>query len=500
MTYESLFWSLKFYFLWPLFIFRSQNQLIKVIKLMANKYQIAVLGGGPGGYVAAIRAAQLGFKTVVIDKDNLGGICLNWGCIPTKSLLKNAEIYDNLKSHGKDFGIYTKELSFDFSEIIKRSRDISDKITKNVEMLIKKNKVDRIRGFGKLTSKNEIEIFDQGGKKIEIVSADNIIIATGARPRNLQNIPIDKKSIITSTEAMVLDELPKELIVIGAGAIGIEFAYFYSVLGTKVTIIEMLNNILPVEDAEVSQSLEKNFKKRGIEIYTKTVVEKAEIKGKKVTVTINQNGQKKELVADKVLSAIGVTGNVEGFGLEELGIELFKNHIKVDKKTYRTNIPNIYAIGDVIGPPWLAHVASAEGIHCVESIKGITNPEIDYENIPGCTYCQPQVASVGLSETKAKELGYELKIGKFPFMASGKAFAVGEREGFVKLIFDAKYGELLGGHIIGSEATELIAEVALARAMEATGHSIIKTVHAHPTLSESIMEAAANAYGEAIHI
>ncbi|MFZ1281021.1 MAG: FAD-dependent oxidoreductase, partial [Ignavibacteriaceae bacterium] len=330
--------------------------------------------------------------------------------------------------------------------------------------------------------------------------ADNIIIATGARPKTFPNIPVDRINIITSTEAMNLSAQPKELIVIGAGAIGIEFAYFYSVLGTKVTVIEMLDHILPVEDAEVSQTLEKNFKKRGIEIYTKTMVEKAEVKGNKVSVTINQNGEKKTLSADKVLSAIGVTGNVEGFGLEELGVELFKNHIKVDKKTYQTNIPNIYAIGDVIGPPWLAHVASAEGIHCVEGIKGIKNPDVDYDNIPGCTYCQPQVASVGLTEAKAKELGYELKIGKFPFMASGKAFAVGEREGFVKLIFDAKYGELLGGHIIGSEATELIAEVALARAMEATGHSIIKTVHAHPTLSESIMEAAANAYGEAIHI
>ncbi len=467
---------------------------------MSNKYQIAILGGGPGGYVAAIRAAQLGFKTVVIDKDNLGGICLNWGCIPTKSLLKNAEIYDNLLNHGIDFGIYTKDLSFNFNEIIKRSRDISDKITKNVEMLIKKNKIDRIRGFGKLISQNEIVILDKDGKKTDSISADTLIIATGARPKVFPNIPVDRKNIITSTEAMSLTEQPKEMIIIGAGAIGIEFAYFYSVLGTKVTVIEMLDHILPVEDAEVSTALEKNFKKRGIDIFTKTMVEKAEVKGNKVLVTINQNGQKKELSADKVLSAIGVTGNVEGFGLEELGIELFKNHIKVDKKTYRTNIPNIYAIGDVIGPPWLAHVASAEGIHCVESIKGIKNPEIDYENIPGCTYCQPQVASVGLTEAKAKELGYELKIGKFPFMASGKAFAVGEREGFVKLIFDAKYGELLGGHIIGSEATELIAEVALARAMEATGHSIIKTVHAHPTLSESIMEASANAYGEAIHI
>jgi dihydrolipoamide dehydrogenase len=467
---------------------------------MPNKYQIAILGGGPGGYVAAIRAAQLGFKTVVIDKDKLGGICLNWGCIPTKSLLKNAEIYDNVKNHGKEFGIYTKELSFNFNEIIQRSRGISEKITNNVEILIKKNKIDRIRGFGKLISQNEIAILDNDGKQLETISADNIIIATGARPKTFPNIPVDKKSIITSTEAMNLPEQPRELIIIGAGAIGIEFAYFYSVLGTKVIVIEMLDNILPVEDVEVSKVLEKNFKKRGIEIFTKTTVEKAEVKGNKVSVTINQNGEKKVLSADKVLSAVGVTGNVEGFGLAELGIELYKNHIKVDKKSYQTNVKNIYAIGDVIGPPWLAHVASAEGIHCVEGLKGIQNPEVDYENIPGCTYCQPQVASVGLTEAKAKELGYELKIGKFPFMASGKAFAVGEREGFVKLIFDAKYGELLGGHIIGSEATELIAEVALARAMEATGHSIIKTVHAHPTLSESIMEAAANAYGEAIHI
>jgi dihydrolipoamide dehydrogenase len=467
---------------------------------MPNKYQIAILGGGPGGYVAAIRASQLRLKTVVIDKDNLGGICLNWGCIPTKSLLKNAEIFDNIKNHGKDFGIYTKELSFNFNDIIQRSRGISDKITKNVEMLVKKNKIDRIRGFGKLISQNELAILDKDGKQSETLTSDNIIVATGARPKTFPNIPIDRKNIITSTEAMNLPKQPKELIIIGAGAIGIEFAYFYSVLGTKVTLIEMLDNILPVEDVEVSQALEKNFKKRRIEIFTKTMVEKAEVKGKKVLVTIIQNGKKKELSADKVLSAIGVTGNVEGFGLEELGVELFKNHIKVDKNTYQTNVKGIYAIGDVIGPPWLAHVASAEGIHCVEGIKGIKNPVIDYDNIPGCTYCQPQVASIGLTEAKAKGLGYELKIGKFPFMASGKAFAVGEREGFVKLIFDAKYGELLGGHIIGSEATELIAEVALARAMEATGHSIIKTVHAHPTLSESVMEAAANAYGEAIHI
>jgi dihydrolipoamide dehydrogenase len=467
---------------------------------MEEKYNIAVLGGGPGGYVAAIRAGQLGLRTVVIDKDRLGGICLNWGCIPTKSLLKNAEIYDTVKNHGEDFGITAKELTFDFTKIIKRSRNISERITSNVEILVKKNKVDRIKGFGKLVSKNQIDILDDSGKKVQSVNADKIIIATGARPRAVPSIPIDRQNIITSTEAMNLPEQPKELIVIGAGAIGIEFAYFYSVLGTKVTVIEMLDSILPIEDKEVSDTLARSFRKRGIEIYTKTSVEKAEVKGKKVEVTISTDGEKKKLTADKVLSAIGVTGNVEGFGLEELDIELYKNHIKVDKSTYETNVKGIFAIGDVIGPPWLAHVASAEGIHCVEKIKGMNPPDINYETIPGCTYCQPQVASVGLTEAKAKENGYEVKIGKFPFMASGKAFAVGEREGFVKFVTDAKYGEILGVHIIGSEATELIAEATLAKTLEATTESIIKTVHAHPTLSESVMEAAAAVYGESIHI
>lgn len=467
---------------------------------MQKQYDIAILGGGPGGYVAAIRAGQLGFKTVVIDKDNLGGICLNWGCIPTKSLLKNAEIYDRLKNHGEDFGIKVSGLDFDFNRIIKRSREISDRISKNVELLIKKNKVDRIRGFGKLTSKNTIEISDDKGKVIETIKADKIIIATGARPRNIPAIPVDRKNIITSTEAMILEKQPKDLIVIGAGAIGVEFAYFYSTLGTKVTIIEMLKHILPIEDEEVSVALEKNFKKRGIDILTSATVEKAEVKGNKVNVTITVNGEKKVLSAEKVLNAIGVVGNVEGIGLEQLGIQIEKNHIKVNKETYETNVAGIFAIGDVIGPPWLAHVASAEGIHCVEHIKGIHKLPINYDNIPGCTYCQPQVASVGLTESKAREKGYEIKVGKFPFMASGKAFAIGEREGFVKIIFDAKYGEILGAHIIGSEATEMIAEITLARSLEATGESIIKTIHAHPTLSESIMEAAAQAYGEAIHI
>jgi dihydrolipoamide dehydrogenase len=467
---------------------------------MPLNYDIAVLGGGPGGYVAAIRAGRLGFKTVVIDYRPLGGICLNWGCIPTKSLLKNVEIYDTMKNHAGDFGISYKDLSFDFSKIIKRSRDISDKITKNVEILVKKNKVDRIKGFGKLTSKNGMTVYDDKEKEIDKITFNNLIVATGARPREISAIPVDKKNIITYFEAMSLEKQPEELIVIGAGAIGIEFAYFYHVLGTKVTVIEMMDEILPIEDKEVSQTLAKSFKKRGIEIYTKATVEKAEVKGSKVEVTVSVNGEKKKLTAEKVLNAIGVSGNVEGFGLEKLGVGLQKGYIKVNKSTYETNVKGVFAIGDVIGPPWLAHVASAEGIHCIEKIKGMDVPDIDYGSIPGCTFCQPQVASIGLTEAKAKEAGYEIRVGKFPFMASGKAFAIGEREGFVKLIFDAKYGELLGAHIIGAEAAEMIAELGVAKSHGATGHSIIKTIHAHPTLSESVMEAAAAAFGEVIHI
>lgn len=467
---------------------------------MSKHYEIAVLGGGPGGYVAAIRAAQLGYTTVVIDKDNLGGICLNWGCIPTKSLIKNAEMYDSVKNHAKDFGITVENVSIDFSKVIKRSRDISDRITKNIELLIKKNKIERIRGFGKFTAKNQIDVTGPDGALIESVTADKIIIATGAHPKIFPSIPVDRKSIITSTEAMNLDKQPKDLIVIGAGAIGVEFAYFYSVLGTKVTIVEMLDHILPIEDKEVSETLERTFKKRGIDLYTSTKVLNAEIKDDGVIVKIEKNGQTIELKAEKVLSAVGVSGNIEGYGLQELGVEIERNHIKVDKANYQTNIENIYAVGDVIGAPWLAHVASAEAVHCIETIKGLNPPAVDYSSIPGCTYCQPQVASIGLTEAKARELGHELKIGKFPFMASGKAFAVGERDGFVKIIFDAKYGEILGAHIIGPEATELIAEIGIAKAMEADFHSIVRTIHAHPTLSESIMEAAANAYGESIHI
>ncbi len=467
---------------------------------MMKKYEIAILGGGPGGYVAAIKAAQLGFKTCVIEKDNLGGICLNWGCIPTKALLKSAEVYDLVKNKSKDFGISVENVSFDFDKIIKRSRNVSKKVTKGVEFLMRKNKIERFKGFGKLISKNEIEITDSDGKINDKIFAEKIIIATGARPKLIPSIPVDHKHIITSSEAMTLKEIPKEMIVIGAGSIGVEFAYFYSVLGVKVTIIEMLDNILPIEDKESSDALKSNFTKRGIKILTNTLVEKAEAKKNIVEVTVKVDGKTEKLTADIVLNAIGVTGNVEGFGLEELGVELYKNHIKVNKETYQTNIDNIFAIGDVIGPPWLAHVASEEGIKCVENIKGIHTPPIDYNSIPGCTYSQPQVASIGLTEAKAIEEGYKIKVGKFPFSASGKSAAIGEREGFVKIIFDEKYGELLGVHIVGSEETELLSEIGIAKSLEADYEAIVNTIHAHPTLSESIMEAAANAYDESIHI
>ena len=467
---------------------------------MAKKYDIIVLGGGPGGYVAAIRAAQLGYKTAVVEKDNLGGICLNWGCIPTKSLLKNAELYDLAKNHSDEFGLSFTNLKFDFNKIIQRSRGVSEKIVKGVQFLMKKNKIEHIQGFGKFIAKNKLEVLDKNNKKIDEVEAEHIIIATGARPRSVDAIPIDRKNIITSTEAMSLDKQPEKLIVIGAGAIGVEFAYFYNVLGTEVTIIEMLDKILPIEDKEVSDTLARSFKKRGIKIHTRTKVERAEVKGKSVIVTIEKDGKKEELKADKVLSAIGVQGNIEGIGLEGIGVVVERNHIKVDKNDYKTNVDGVYAIGDVIGPPWLAHVASHEGLHCVETIHGLEHPTVDYESIPGCTYCQPQVASIGYTEEKAKEKGYEVKIGKFPYSASGKAGAIGEKDGFVKIIFDAKYGEILGAHIIGAEATELIAEIGIAKSLEATYETILGTVHAHPTLSEMVMEAAGQAYGEAIHI
>lgn len=461
-----------------------------------RSFDIAIIGGGPGGYVAAIRASQLGFKTAVIERDKLGGICLNWGCIPTKALLKNAELYNHFK-HAEEFGISYKDLKFDFPKIIERSRKVAQMNSRGVEYLFKKNKIEHISGFGKLVGKGKIEV-SKDGKPVETVSAKHIIVATGARPRTLPNVKIDGKQVISSTEAMMLSQLPKSMIVIGAGAIGVEFAYFYNSFGTKVTIVEMMPNILPIEDKEISKLLESNFKKHGIEIYTETKVESVKT-GKDVSVEVSTKEGKKHFNADVALMAIGVQGNVEHIGLEALGVKVEKSWIQVDDFS-RTNVEGIYAIGDVAGPPWLAHVASREGIVCVEAIAGKNPQPIDYDNIPGCTYCQPQVASVGMTEERALAEGREIKVGRFPFSASGKARAIGETDGLVKLIFDAKYGELLGAHILGAEATEMIAELVVAKSLETTGSGLYNAIHAHPTLSEAIMEAAENAYGHAIHI
>lgn len=462
------------------------------------QYDVTVIGGGPGGYVAAIRAAQLKLKTAIVEKEKLGGICLNWGCIPTKALLKSAEVY-NLIKNSKEYGINVGNVEFDFTKIIKRSRDISSRIVKGVEFLIKKNKIDKYDGIAKILDKNTISVFDKDGKVINTIKTKNIVIATGARPRQIPNVKNDGKIIISSTEAMILDKLPKEMIIIGAGAIGVEFAYFYSSLGTKVTLIEMLPHILPIEDEEISIALEKEYKKYGINVLTSTKVKEIKVMGDKAQVLIEKDQKDSNLEAEIVLVAIGVQGNIENLGLESLGIETEKGFIKVDKNNYRTNVENIYAIGDVSGPPWLAHVASSEGIVCVEHIAGLKPNPVDYSSIPGCTYCQPQVASIGLTEKKTKELGLEYKVGRYDFRSHGKSLAVGENTGFVKLIIDKKYGELLGAHIIGAEATELIAELTLAKNLEATGEFIHKTMHAHPTLSEAIMEAASDAYGECIH-
>ena len=461
-----------------------------------RQFDLLVIGGGPGGYVAAIRAAQLGLKTAVIERDQLGGVCLNWGCIPTKALLKNAEVYTQFK-HAGEWGISYKDLTFDFSKIIQRSRNVAKINSKGIEYLFKKNKIEHIAGFGKLLGNGKVDVSNDG-KSQEIISAKHIIIATGARPRSLPNITIDRKQIITSSEAMSLPSLPKSMVIIGAGAIGVEFAYFYNAFGTKVTLVEMMPNILPIEDKELSKLLESNFKKSGIEILTEAKVESVTT-GKEVKVTVAAKDGKKELIADVTLMAVGVQGNVENMGLETVGVKVEKGWIQVDDFG-KTNIPGVYAIGDVAGPPWLAHVASKEGIICIDSIAGKNPQPIDYENIPGCTYCQPQVASVGMTEERAIVAGYQIKVGRFPFTASGKARAIGETDGLVKLIFDAKYGELLGAHILGSEATEMIAELGVAKSLETTASGIYNTIHAHPTLSEAIMEAAEQAYGHAIHI
>jgi dihydrolipoamide dehydrogenase len=462
-----------------------------------QSFDVVVVGGGPGGYTAAIRAAQLGQKTAIVERDRLGGICLNWGCIPTKALLRNAEIIHTL-NNAEEWGISVQGMSVDFPRIIKRSRGIADRISKGVEFLMKKNKITYLPGSATLRSNGRIEIATEG-KPGATISGRHVIVATGARARSIPGVTIDRKRVITSTEAMTLNSLPGSMVIIGAGAIGMEFAYFYSTLGTKVTVVEMMPRILPVEDAELTKDLEKSFRKRGVEILTGTKVESVRSAEKGVTLAISSAEGKKELNGDLALMAVGVQGNVEGFGLEELKVQVEKGHIKVDAD-YRTNIPGIYAIGDVIGAPWLAHVASAEGVHCVEAIAGLKPQPIDYLSIPGCTYCQPQIASVGLTEEQARAQGYELKIGKFPFRPLGKAMAMGETEGMVKLIFDARYGELLGAHIMGAEATEMIAELVVAKKLEATGKSIFHAIHAHPTMSEAVMEAAAAAYGEAINI
>ncbi len=462
-----------------------------------KEFDVIVIGSGPGGYTTAIRAAQLGFKTGIIERDRLGGICLNWGCIPTKALLKNAELMNGMK-HLSDFGITYDNLKFDFEKIIARSRGVADVSEKGVRYLMKKNKIEVLEGTAYINKDKTVTVKDKSGKESEKVKAKHIIIATGAKPRTLGSLKFDEKKILSSTGAMTATELPKKMTIVGSGAIGAEFAYFYNAFGTEVTIIEMLPSILPIEDKDSSDIVAREFKKSGIKILTDTKTESVEIKGNKVITKVT--GKSNEAIeSDVVLIAIGVTGNVENLGLEETGVAVEKGSIKVDKD-YKTNIEGIYAIGDVNGPPWLAHVASSEGINCIEKIKGMHVPDIDYNTIPGCTYCQPQVASVGLTEKKAIEQGYEINVGKFPFSASGKSRAMGETVGMIKVIFDKKYDELLGAHIVGVEATELITEFVLAKSLEATHEQILKTVHAHPTLSEANMEAVGVAYNEAINI
>ena len=460
-------------------------------------YNLIVIGSGPGGYVAAIRASQLGMKVAVVEKESLGGICLNWGCIPTKALLKSAQVFDYV-NHSENYGIKISKSSVDFDSIISRSRGVADGMSKGVNFLMKKNKIDILNGFGKIISKNEVEVTTEENKK-EIYKSDNIIIATGGRSRELPNLKIDNKKVIEYRKAMTLEKQPKKMVVVGSGAIGSEFAYFYNSIGTEVILVEYLPNILPLEDIDVSKQLEKSFKKAGVNIMTNTEVLSVDTKGKGCKVKY-KSGDKEEIIdCDIVLSAVGVQTNVDNIGLEELGIIVENGKINVDDY-YQTNIDGVYAIGDVVKGPALAHVASAEGIICVEKIAGLNPSILNYDNIPSCTYCSPEVASVGFSEKQAIDLGYDIKVGKFPFSASGKANASGHSDGFVKVIFDKKYGEWLGCHMIGYNVTEMIAEVVAARKLETTAHEIIKSIHPHPTMSEAIMEATAAAYDEVIHL
>jgi dihydrolipoamide dehydrogenase len=460
-------------------------------------YDLIVIGSGPGGYVAAIRASQLGLKTAIVERDELGGICLNWGCIPTKALLKSAQVFEYL-NHASDYGIKVSGHEADFAAVVKRSRGVADGMSKGIQFLMKKNKIDVIAGFAKVKPGKKVEVTNKEGKSV-IYEAKNIILAVGARSRELPNLKQDGKKIIGYRQAMTLPALPKSMVVVGSGAIGSEFAYFYATMGTKVTLVEFLPTIVPVEDEEVSKQLERSFKKIGIDVMTEASVESVDTTGSLSKVKIKTKTGEKVIESEIVLSAVGIQSNLENIGLEETGITTDKGKIKVNE-FYATNQPGYYAIGDCVGGQALAHVASAEGIICVEKIAGHHPEPLNYSNIPGCTYCSPEIASVGLTEKAAKEAGYTLKVGKFPFSASGKASAAGAKDGFVKLIFDAKYGELLGAHMIGANVTEMIAELVLARKLETTGHEIIKAVHPHPTMSEAVMEAAAAAYGEVIHL
>ncbi|KOH44506.1 dihydrolipoyl dehydrogenase [Sunxiuqinia dokdonensis] len=461
-------------------------------------YDVLVIGSGPGGYVAAIRASQLGFKVGVVEKENIGGVCLNWGCIPTKSLLKSMQAFEYAK-HAADYGVsISGEVKADFGAMVKRSRDVAGGMSKGVQFLFKKNKIEVINGYGRLKDKGTVEVEDEKGKKTT-VSAKHIILATGARSRQLPNLEQDGKKIIGYREAMTLDKQPKSMVVVGSGAIGSEFANFYHAIGTEVTLVEYMPTLVPNEDEEVAKTLERSFKKDKMKIMTNASVESVDTKGKLCKVVVKTKKGEETLEAEIVLSAVGIAPNIENIGLEDLGIELENGKIKVDD-FYRTNVEGVYAIGDIVHGPALAHVASAEGITCVEKIAGKNPDPVDYGNIPGCTYTSPEVSSVGMTEKKAKEAGYEIKVGKFPYSASGKASAAGQKDGFVKLIFDAKYGELLGAHMIGGNVTEMIAELVVAKKLEITGHELIKSIHPHPTMSEAIMEAAAAAYDEVIHL
>lgn len=466
---------------------------------MAKEFDVCVIGSGPGGYVAAIRASQLGFSTAIIEKRHLGGVCLNIGCIPTKALLRSAEVLESIQ-HASDYGIEVSGSKADFGGMVKRSRGVANKMSKGVQFLMKANKIQVFMGTGVFASKNELQVQDESGKETERIKAKHFIIATGARPRVLPNLPIDGKMTIDSEAAMTMEKQPKKMVIVGAGAIGVEFAYFYHTIGTEVTLVELQKNLVPIEDADVGRELGKIYKKKGINILTESTVESVTKKGKGVEVTINTKKGEQIVEADVVLSAVGVTGNVEGLGLEEIGVKIERGAIVVDRSTYSTGVEGIYAVGDIIGAPWLAHKASHEAIVLVEQLAGKHPKAINYENIPGCTYCEPQVASVGMTEAAAKEAGYEVKVGKFPLSASGKATALGHEEGFVKVIFDAKYGEWLGCHMIGFGVTEMIAEAVVARDLETTGHEIISAVHPHPTLSEAVMEAVAEAYNEGVHL